>query len=269
MKKYIKSILLISVFLVTSCSKSENNTAELNKSKVVDLQACVKNDSRRKVELWQPSYDEWSETLSSLPSLGDGKVVFALFGTTSLSATACNNDDLLSFRFPNDRKNPEGFGGMLVNFRGNTQYGLGVCYLSGFFMNKTIMGMHQGWVETYFEALSMKDILLGNNYCLSSEVSEPSKEVLSMLSNNDKLVTITGSEVLSRKTTNGDSYAVTYLYFVEDKTKNKLRAACPEDCESIISDVQKVSGLKAKIKMSTRVGEDINDLTIVKIVILN
>jgi len=33
-------------------------------------------------------------------------------------------------------------------------------------MNEDVMGMHQGWIETYFGAVDKKDIVLSNDFCL-------------------------------------------------------------------------------------------------------
>ena len=128
--------------ILCSCSKVEEKPKQTEKSKLVDLQVCKATDDRTRVPVWTPSFDQWSETLSSMPPRKNGQVVYIAFSVDGDSAK-CNDDDLNSFSVPSDRKKPSD-GGIAVNLRGNSQFANGTCYFAGFFMNKDVMGMHQG-----------------------------------------------------------------------------------------------------------------------------
>lgn len=60
-------------------------------------------------------------------------------------------------------------GGLAVNLKGNTRHANGICSFSGFYMNQSVEGMHQGWIETYFGAVDMQKLILSNKYCLAGK----------------------------------------------------------------------------------------------------
>lgn len=81
----------------------------------------------------------------------------------SASCAAAKADHLYSFDVPD----ADG-GGLAVNLRGNVHFANGMCYFSGFFMNEAVMGMHQGWVETYFRPLDKVDVITSGRFCAAS-----------------------------------------------------------------------------------------------------
>jgi hypothetical protein len=38
-------------------------------------------------------------------------------------------------------------------------------------MNEDVMGIHQGWVETYFGAVDKEKVVMSDKYCLSKRVN--------------------------------------------------------------------------------------------------
>lgn len=76
------------------------------------------------------------------------------------------NEDLISLSRPYNKRDPLD-GGRAVNFRGNTQFSNGYCYFLGYCLNEDAPGTHQGWTETYFGAVAMKEIILSNRYCMA------------------------------------------------------------------------------------------------------
>lgn len=77
----------------------------------------------------------------------------------------CEDDALNSFSIPYKDD-----GGLAVNLKGNTQFANGACYFSGYYMNQEVMGVHQGWTETYFGAIDKKEIVLSSKFCLSESI---------------------------------------------------------------------------------------------------
>lgn len=128
---------------------------------------CTTGDGRTKVPVWQPSLDD-SGNLSSNPPQKDGQIVYIHLHQDA-SKTTCNDKELNSFSRP---ENPKEImeGGLAVNIRGNTQFANGICYFSGYYMNEDVMGMHQGWVETFYGALDKKEIVMSGKYCLSKSI---------------------------------------------------------------------------------------------------
>jgi hypothetical protein len=128
---------------------------------------CKSGDGRTKVPVWQPSVDD-SGNLSSDPPQKDGQIVYIQLYQDA-SKTTCNDKELNSFSRP---ENPKEImeGGLAVNIRGNTQFANGICYFSGYYMNEDVMGMHQGWIETFYGAVDKKEIVMSGKYCLSKSI---------------------------------------------------------------------------------------------------
>lgn len=127
---------------------------------------CKSGDDRTSIPVWQPSLDDGGN-LSSDPPQNDGQIVYIQLYQDASST--CNDKDLNSFSRPN---NPEETmdGGLAVNIRGNTQVTNGICYFRGYYMNEDVMGIHQGWVETYYGALDKKEIVMSGKYCLAKPI---------------------------------------------------------------------------------------------------
>jgi hypothetical protein len=128
---------------------------------------CKAGDGRTIIPVWEPSADDRGN-LSSDPPQNDGQIVYIRFYQDASKAT-CNDTELNSFNRPN---NPDESmeGGLAVNIRGNTQFANGLCYFSGYYMNEDVMGIHQGWIETYYGAVDKKDIVLSSKYCFARSV---------------------------------------------------------------------------------------------------
>ncbi len=128
---------------------------------------CKSGDGRTKVPVWQPSVDD-SGNLSSGPPQKDGQIVYIQLSQEA-SKTTCNDKELNSFSRP---ENPQEVmeGGLAVNIRGNTQFANGICYFSGYYINEDVMGMHQGWIETFYGAVDKKEIVMSGKYCLAKSI---------------------------------------------------------------------------------------------------
>ena len=127
------------------------------------LPTCTMDDARTAVPAWTPALDA-EDRLSSDPPRRDGLIVFADLHKPS-SREACAADALHSFTRPGDAA--EGYpGGLAVNLRGNVRYADGTCRLRGFYVNRDVPGMHQGWIETYFEAVDAAALAAAGRHCL-------------------------------------------------------------------------------------------------------
>jgi hypothetical protein len=131
------------------------------------IPACGREDSRIRIPVWRPSVDEHGN-LSSDPPQKDGQVVYIELYHDA-SKVECEEDELNAFSRP---KNPKDImaGGLAVNLRGNTQSANGICYFRGYYMNEDVMGMHQGWMETYFGAVEKQKVMMSDKYCLAEKV---------------------------------------------------------------------------------------------------
>lgn len=238
------------------CSKVDEKPKEHEeKTQIVDLQACKTTDDRTRVPVWTPTFDEWSETLSSLPPIKNGQIIYIALHVDGDSAK-CNDENLNSFRVPDDRREPRD-GGIAVNLQGNSQFANGTCHFTGFFMNKDVMGMHQGWAETYFGAVGMQEILLSGRYCLSDIVQEPDEATRAILSDDDKFITIESFESVTKKNYYGDPYQDFYVIFTEKGNQIKQRAACGMSvCDLIMPESQNATGKLAKITIKSRLADN-------------
>ena len=127
------------------------------------LPACSADDPRIPVPVWTPTLDA-ADGLSSDPPQQDGQIVYADLRKPA-SREACAVDALHSFTRPGDAA--EGYpGGLAVNLRGNARYADGTCRLRGFYVNRDVPGMHQGWIETYFEAVDADALVAAGRHCL-------------------------------------------------------------------------------------------------------
>lgn len=125
---------------------------------------CGANDRRTKIPVWTPAVDS-DGNLSSDPPQRDGQIAFIELWTDASNAE-CKDSALNSFRRPTNPNEPLE-GGLAVNLRGNTQFANGTCYFRGYYMNEQVMGMHQGWIETYFKAVDKEKMALSDKFCLS------------------------------------------------------------------------------------------------------
>jgi hypothetical protein len=128
---------------------------------------CEPNDGRTTIPVWTPSIDSEGD-LSSDPPQQDGEIVFIEIYADAKQAD-CKDSALNSFSRPTDPKEPLD-GGLAVNLRGNTQFANGTCYFRGYYMNEQVMGIHQGWVETYFHAVDKEKIVLADKFCVARKV---------------------------------------------------------------------------------------------------
>ena len=127
------------------------------------LPVCTENDARTAVPAWTPALDA-EDRLSSDPPQQDGLIVYADLQRPS-SREACGVDALHSFTRPGNAG--EGYpGGLAVNMRGHVRFADGTCRLRGFYVNRDVPGMHQGWIETYFEAVDAAALVASGRHCL-------------------------------------------------------------------------------------------------------
>jgi hypothetical protein len=128
---------------------------------------CAAGDHLTAIPVWLPEVDD-AGNVSSEPPQKDGQVVYIQLYRHA-AEVSCNDKDLNAFNWPAD-KNDVNAGGLAINIRGNAQFANGMCYFSGYYMNEQVMGIHQGWVETYFGSLPKKDVILSGRYCLSAPI---------------------------------------------------------------------------------------------------
>lgn len=130
------------------------------------VENCRPNDTRTAIPVWKPNLAN-SGMLVSKPPTTDGQIVFikASVDASVLDCAGAPEDRLYTLSVPDPRGSAE-YGGLAVNFRGNVQFANGTCYISGFFMNEDVFGMHQGWIETYFGPVKKLDIVMSGRFCL-------------------------------------------------------------------------------------------------------
>jgi len=131
------------------------------------IPVCKAGDGRVKIPVWQPKVDD-DGNLSSDPPQKDGQIVYILLFQDA-SKTTCNDEELNSFSRPTNPKDVME-GGLAVNIKGNTQFASGICYFAGYYMNQDVMGIHQGWIETYFGAIDKKEVIMSGKYCLARKI---------------------------------------------------------------------------------------------------
>jgi hypothetical protein len=132
---------------------------------------CRPGGHRTPVKIWHPEFTAKGD-LRSVPEIKDGDIVFIEFfrENADMDCAAGQADHLYSFSYPNNPKDPLGEGGLAVNVRGNVQFANSYCYVSGFFINQQVMGIHQGWTETYFGALDAAQVVLSGTACMSTSM---------------------------------------------------------------------------------------------------
>lgn len=130
------------------------------------ITACTASDTRIPVRTWMPEFTDQG-TLASGPDAQDGDVFYIeLFRENSdMECASAPSDKLYSLSLPYEQSDPVDGGGLSVNIRGDVQFANGFCYLSGFFMNQQVMGMHQGWIETYFAPLKKEEVITSGKFC--------------------------------------------------------------------------------------------------------
>lgn len=129
---------------------------------------CKVGDGLKQIPVWKPSIDS-DGNLSDAPPGKDGQIVYIQLYEDA-SKTKCDDKELNAFSLPNDPKNSM-TGGLAVNIRGNTQFANGSCYFQGYYMNEDVMGMHSGWIETYYGAVDKKEIIMSGKYCLAESIN--------------------------------------------------------------------------------------------------
>lgn len=128
---------------------------------------CKTDDGLVPIPVWRPesvSEDNWAPA----PPQQDGQIVY-IHAANSNPNSPCGQDDLISLSIPVD-PNDAFEGGLSVNLRGNTQFTNGACHLKGYYVNQDVQGIHQGWTETYFEAIETKEVVMSGRYCLESAI---------------------------------------------------------------------------------------------------
>ena len=139
----------------------EGATGPLTKA---GLPFCRPNDDRIPVPTWTAALDE-NGHLTSEPPTEDGRVVYIeLDADAGLIDCAADLDKVFSLPLPDDRANPQN-GGLSVNIQGHTQFANGMCHFQGFYMNAEVRGMHQGWVDTKFDAVDRFRLITSGQYC--------------------------------------------------------------------------------------------------------
>jgi hypothetical protein len=128
---------------------------------------CQQGDGKTRIPVWMPDVDA-KNNLSSEPPQKDGQIIYIRVHA-DIESAGCTDDTLNSFSLPAN-KGDRTQGGLAVNLKGNTQLANGMCHFSGYYMNEEVMGMHQGWIETYFGALDKKAVVLPGKYCLSESI---------------------------------------------------------------------------------------------------
>lgn len=234
-------IFLVLAVTLSGCSRRQDISEP---PPLVDLAACTSNDQRALVPIWSPTYDNWTASLSSSPPMKNGKLIYIDLYVDGDNAK-CNDEDLNSFGIPNDYTRI-GDGGLAVNIRGNSQFANGFCRFSGFYMNKEVSGSHQGWGETYFGSVDMKEVLMSGRYCLDARQKEPDPATAKK-NPNDRIIKISGIDVMTQMTAQGKPYRVYYIRYSEESSNIARRAACIASiCEELIKDRSDPTGKKAR-----------------------
>jgi len=150
----------------TPTQHSEDTSPKATKTTVAvgPIPICEPKDRRTRIPVWTPSVDG-EGNLSSDPPQHDGQIVFIELWADAKNAE-CKDSALNSFSRPTNPKDPMD-GGLAVNLRGNTQFANGTCYFRGYYMNEQVMGIHQGWIETYFKAVDKEKVVLADKFCLA------------------------------------------------------------------------------------------------------
>lgn len=147
---------------------NKSSSEKLKSASSEPIEICRSGTDRTMIPVWKPSVNKAGD-LSSDPPQKDGLVVYIELYEEA-SKVECDDKKLNSF---SKRINPDNAmdGGLAVNIRGNTQFANGMCYFKGYYMNQDVMGMHQGWIETYFGAVDRGKIIFSNKYCLAEPIT--------------------------------------------------------------------------------------------------
>lgn len=163
----MRIFILLAAIALAGCGQEEQSFDNDAERSSLGISACQAGDGLTPLPVWTPEVDD-EGNLSSDPPTGDGQIVYIELAASADQVT-CDNKELNSFSRPTNPENPLD-GGLAVNLRGNTQFANGTCYFRGYYMNEDVMGMHQGWIETYFGAIEKKQIALANKFCLEREI---------------------------------------------------------------------------------------------------
>lgn len=131
---------------------------------------CAVGDQRTPVRVWEPAFDGRGY-LRAMPDVEAGDVLYIEFerGDDAYGCMHAPADKLYSIALP-DPAGPD-LGGTAVNLRGHVQFNSGVCHVAGFFMNHAVGGLHQGWTETYFEPLELRDVVVSSRFCVQPDAA--------------------------------------------------------------------------------------------------
>jgi hypothetical protein len=153
------SVVVAMIFAITSAGCIARDEAS------DPIRVCRPIDLKTKVPVWLPDLTD-DDTLSQPPPQKNGMLVYIELNYQSPS---CDNEKLHSFLIPHDPGNAIN-GGLQINIRGNAQGSNGFCRLRGYYINESVMGLHQGWVETYFGAVELEKIVLSDKFCLERRI---------------------------------------------------------------------------------------------------
>ncbi len=151
-----------------SAAPAPNHTTGLSAPSALAVAAtnppvCRAGDERIPVPVWTPvnqGEDDWTPA----PPQHNEQIVYIDAAQVS-RGNGCTAEGLNTLSFPEDEQDVMA-GGLAVNLRGNAQVVDGICHYRGFFRNEDVPGVHQGWVETYFEAVPSETVLPTGRYCL-------------------------------------------------------------------------------------------------------
>ena len=158
---------LVLTLMLTGCDAEEPSETESPAYGLAGLPFCAVGDDRIPVPTWSPELNDQGK-LTSEPPANDGQIVYIDFvdeqseesRSLERGCIGADADKAYTFYFPY----VDG-GGLEVNLSGNVQFANGRCFFRGFFMNKQVMGMWQGYTATYFGSVDQFDVIKSNRFC--------------------------------------------------------------------------------------------------------
>jgi hypothetical protein len=156
-----------SVGEATADTRATTASADAEVAAIEPVPVCVAGDRRTRIPVWKPEVDD-DGNLSSDPPQKDGMIVYIDLSHDA-AKVECKDTELNAFSRPSNPKDVME-GGLAVNLRGNTQFANGFCHFRGYYMNEDVMGVHQGWVETYFGAVEKQTVVVSDKFCLAERI---------------------------------------------------------------------------------------------------
>lgn len=129
------------------------------------LAPCTAGDTRTAVPVWQPTIGD-DGYITTEPAQQAGQIVYIRGSYRPSPDLACDDATLHPLARRNTDDTP---GGLSVNLKGNTHALDGTCTFDGFYRNEEVPGMHQGWIETYFGAVSAGEVT-SDSHCLAEAI---------------------------------------------------------------------------------------------------